>query len=102
LDACHNFGSPDSNGFAVRISSRNQIRNIGGTMKTVFVVTHGELYEGGGVVSVHASKEAAIKVALSVRTCFDGGWVKEETGEGEPDVWVNGCDFVQVEEELVR
>ena len=64
--------------------------------KTVFVVVRGELCEGGEVVSVHKSHKDAVKAAMAVKTCFDGGWVLEE------GVWVNGCDFVQVTEETVR
>lgn len=64
--------------------------------KVVFIVMHGELHEGGRVVSVHEDEEDAIKAALAVKTCFAGGWVAEEE-----NFWVNGCDFVEVKEETV-
>lgn len=64
---------------------------------TVFVVLHGELCEGGSVVSVHVKKENAIKAALKVRFCFEGGW--QPDGDDE---WVNGCDFVTVREHEVE
>ena len=58
----------------------------------VWVATHGELHEGGRVVSIHKNKENAIKIALKQRCCFAGGW----RDEGD-DAWVNGCDFVMVQ-----
>lgn len=66
-------------------------------MKTVFIVRHGEMHNGSEIVSVHRTKEPAVKAALAVKTCFDGGWVPD--GEDE---WINGCDFVQVVEEEVK
>lgn len=59
----------------------------------VFTVEHGELHEGGSVLSVHETRASATKAALKVRCCFEGGWILKEEG-----VWVNGCDFVQVKE----
>jgi len=63
----------------------------------VFIVMHGEKCQGGSVKSVHKNESDAIKAALSVRTCFEGGWV--EDGENE---WENGCDFVSVQEWIVK
>ena len=66
-------------------------------MKTVFIVSTGEMHEDVCVVSVHRTKEEAVKAALAVKTCFEGGWVPD--GEDE---WINGCDFVVVREEEVK
>jgi len=60
----------------------------------VYIVLHGELCEGGSVVSVHKKEKNAVKAALKVKCCFPGGW-REEDEENE---WVNGCDFVLVSE----
>ena len=65
-------------------------------LKVVFVVMHGELCEGGRIVSVHEDEEDAIKAALAVKTCFSGGWIYDND-----NVWINGCDFVEVKEETV-
>lgn len=62
----------------------------------VYVVQHGELNEGGDIVSVHRNKEDAVKVALSYKCCFPGGWILD----GE-DIWINGCDFVLVNEQKI-
>lgn len=61
----------------------------------VWVVVNGERCEGGDVVSIHSTKDDAINAALAVKTHFDGGWI------GEFPYWVNGCDFVTVEEHAV-
>jgi hypothetical protein len=66
-------------------------------MKTVFIVSAGEMHEGSHIVSVHRTKKEAVKAALAVKTCFEGGWVLD--GEDE---WINGCDFVVVREEEVK
>ena len=71
-------------------------------MKVVFVVSHGELHEGGSVVSVHQLREDAVTAAMKVRTCFDGGWVLEGGEDGIEDFWINGCDYVQITEEKVQ
>lgn len=63
----------------------------------VYIVSHGEQYEGGSVVSVHRLKKNAIKMALAFPCCFPGGWLPE----GD-DYWENGCDFVKVQEEKIQ
>ena len=68
-------------------------------IKSVFIVLHGERCEGGVVVSIHHSKIDAIKAALAINCCFEGGWTPEED---EKDYWVNGCDFVCVEKHKVK
>jgi len=55
----------------------------------VFIVLKGERGNGGCVVSVHRTKKAAIKAALAVPCCFDGGWRYDG-----PTSWKNGIDFV--------
>ncbi len=60
----------------------------------VYVAIHGELHEGYNIISVHTKEEDAIAAAKKSRICFDGGWDKQE---GET-AWVNGCDFIKVEE----
>ena len=62
----------------------------------VYIVQHGELNEGSEVVSVHANREDAVKAALAQRCCFDGGWVPDDDHS-----WINGCDFVLVDEQEV-
>ena len=59
----------------------------------VYVVLHGERYEGGSVVSVHKNKDWAIEAALKVKTYSLGSWVRKEGL-----YWENGCDFVLVTE----
>jgi hypothetical protein len=63
----------------------------------VYVILHGELHEGGQVVSVHKFRKNAVKVALAMSCYFPGGWQEEEEG-----FWVNGCDFVKIEEVEVQ
>ena len=61
----------------------------------VYAVLHGEKHEGGMLVSIHASQCDAIRAALEVETCFEGGW---KPIEDEDLVWENGCEFVEVVE----
>ena len=64
-------------------------------IRKVWVVLNGEMHEGGSVVSVHDSKNKAVKAALAVHPHFDGGW---EPLPEENLSWGNGCDYVTVEE----
>ena len=59
----------------------------------VFIVMHGELSAGGTVKSVHENFDTAVRSALNIRCCFDGGW-----RQVNDDEWENGCDFVSVQE----
>jgi len=64
----------------------------------VYIVENGEKYEGGYVVSIHKTFEGAVKAALQVRACFEGGWVKDLMDEepGKFCSWENGCDWLSV------
>lgn len=66
-------------------------------MKAIYIVVNGERGEGGTIVSVHRFKKAAIKAALAVKCCFEGGWVPDG-----PTSWVNGCDFVLYQKWPIR
>jgi hypothetical protein len=62
---------------------------------TVYVLLHGEISEGGSVVSVHASEAGAVAAAMSE---MDGGDFVEDgydprmTGRR----WTDGCDWFSV------
>ena len=66
----------------------------------VYVVTHGERGEGAIVIAVMRYRSDAVSRALSVKTCFDGGWrVSASSSKASNDFYAsNGCDFVAVEE----
>lgn len=64
----------------------------------VYVVQSGEQGEGGSVNAIFKSKEAAIKFALELKPCFAGGWVKARGFTEERPKWINGCDYIEVEE----
>lgn len=65
----------------------------GGGM-TVYVVTHGERFEGGRVIGVYSHYAKAKAAALSVESHYAVGW---EPSKGSQDTWINGCEFVTVE-----
>ena len=61
-------------------------------MKSVYIVSSGEKYEGGSIEGVYLTKEDADIAAMKVECCFDGGWTFKEDG-----YWENGCDWLMVE-----
>jgi len=63
----------------------------------VYVVTSGELGEGGNVLGVYKSQSLAVKKALKEPTRAGYGWEKDKIIDGKDDRWINGCDFVKVE-----
>lgn len=62
-------------------------------MSKIFIVCHGERGRGGFVVGVFEDKIKATTKALTQKTHFTEGWKQEGV-----DYWVNGCDFVSIEE----
>lgn len=68
----------------------------------VYVVEMGERHEGGTVIAIRHSEKDAIKVALGVKPCFDGGWLRvERENEADHHEWINGGDYVMVYPEEV-
>ena len=63
----------------------------------VYIVSTGERSEGSRVVGVFTSMDSATDAALAVKPCFDGGW--QPSGENS---WMNGCDFVSIQEFEVK
>jgi hypothetical protein len=59
----------------------------------VYIAVHGEQCEGYSIISVHTKKEDAIVAAKKSRAAIKGGWQADDE-----NVWVNGCDFIKVEE----
>jgi hypothetical protein len=60
----------------------------------VYVVEHGEKFEGGQIIGVYTTYEKAKFVALSQEPVFDGGWIADDCGTYR----YNGCDYVNVKE----
>jgi hypothetical protein len=67
-------------------------------MKSVWIVEQGENREGGHIISIHASKESARRVALST---FEE-WHWDDKCQVNPDMWAGGCDWLSVREHEVQ
>ena len=65
-------------------------------MDFVFVVMHGEKYEGGDAKSIHKTREGAIAAALAVPALFNDKKWKKIVDTPEVIGWENGCDYVHV------
>ena len=68
----------------------------------VYLASRGEMHEGGTVIAVFETFEEAERAALATKRHFGGGWEPHGSHTGRKRRWVNGCDFVMVEEYLVR
>lgn len=68
------------------------------TAATVWILSKGEDYEGGTVLGVYASKEAAkgpfVKAARRIPFDLDEAWQDEESGAVHAH---GGCDWVSLE-----
>jgi hypothetical protein len=65
-----------------------------GEQMTVWIVTMGEIHEGGRVVNVFHKYEDALAKAQSIEPNFDGGWFKHTLMD---NYWINGCDFISID-----
>lgn len=66
---------------------------------TVWVVLSGEQCEGGYVVGIYHKREDALKKVMSIEGHFDDKQFKP--ADGLDDYWINGCDFIRIDEHEV-
>ena len=72
-------------------------------MSAVFIVMQGEDHEGGSVVAVASSPEAARKAALE---CMEDHWRSGEWKATTPmahelSSWQQGCDWMTIRKHIV-
>ncbi len=66
---------------------RNQIE--------VWIVSRGELCEGGRILRVCATREAALAIVPTIECHWPGGWIASPT---VADWWENGdCDYLTID-----
>lgn len=63
----------------------------------VYVVSSGEKHEGSCVEGVYDSLEKARASVDNIKCCFEGGWIEEED-----NYWINGCDFVIIQDKEIK
>lgn len=84
---------------AVRHFWRGRTKASRGAASHVWVVRAGERGEGGRIVGVYATEEAATAAALSVPSVFTkpANWKEQPpSGDARSRYWVDGCDYVEI------
>lgn len=72
-----------------------------GSGMLIWIVTHGEEFEGGTVKGVYRHLADAKKQIKKIRTCFDGGWRLTRKSETEY-YYKNGCDYILIESQEIQ
>lgn len=60
-------------------------------MTKVYVLSRGELSEGGSIVGVYSDEKAARATALEEQACFEPWKEKSQNN------WRSGCDWMSIE-----
>ena len=69
---------------------------------TVYVAVKGENGEGFYILSIHKNEADAIAACLKQEACFSENDYNWKPVANRKNSWINGCDYVEVQEHTVQ